>query len=198
MPQSIECSDCKQQLQLPESMIGKRVKCPLCGSMFVAKSPDEPYQLSREEREREDDERRRREDEERRREEERRPRRDDDRRRSRDDDDDDDRRRRRDRYDDDDDYGRGGYRRPHRGGLILTLSIIGLCTFCCIVGLILGPVSWVMGATDLAEIRRGRMDRSGEGLTQAGMIIGIISTVLTVLAVGLAILSAFAGPRGRF
>ena len=35
-----------------------------------------------------------------------------------------------------------------------------------------------MGSTDLKEIRAGRMDPSGQGMTQAGMIIGIVGTVL--------------------
>jgi hypothetical protein len=37
-----------------------------------------------------------------------------------------------------------------------------------------------MGNSDLAEIRAGRMDPEGEGLTQAGRIIGIIGTGLMV------------------
>jgi hypothetical protein len=39
-------------------------------------------------------------------------------------------------------------------------------------------VAWVMGAADLKEIRAGRMDPSGQGMTQAGMIIGMIWTIL--------------------
>ena len=61
------------------------------------------------------------------------------------------------------------YAKPHRGGLILTFGIVGI--LCC------GPfgiAAWVMGSADLKEIRAGRMDRSGEGLTQAGMILGSV------------------------
>jgi hypothetical protein len=66
---------------------------------------------------------------------------------------------------------------PHRGTLILVLGILGLvvCGF-------LGPVAWIMGNTDLKEIRAGRMDPEGEGLTNGGRILGIISTVLLVLS----------------
>ena len=65
------------------------------------------------------------------------------------------------------------YSKPHRGGLILTFSILGV--LCCMPFCI---AAWVMGSTDLKEIRAGRMDPSGQGMTQAGMIIGIVGTVL--------------------
>jgi GYF domain 2 len=74
-------------------------------------------------------------------------------------------------------YGeRAGYLKPHRGGLILTLGILGLvlCHF-------LGIPAWIMGSADLKEIRAGRMDPAGQGLTQAGMIIGIIACVFMVI-----------------
>lgn len=65
------------------------------------------------------------------------------------------------------------YLRPHRGGLILTFGLLGV--LCCMPFAI---VAWVMGAADLKEIRAGRMDPSGQGMTQAGMIIGMIWTIL--------------------
>jgi ribosomal protein S27E len=65
------------------------------------------------------------------------------------------------------------YLRPHRGGLILAFGLLGV--LCCLPFAI---VAWVMGAADLKEIRAGRMDPSGQGMTQAGMIIGIVGTVL--------------------
>jgi len=68
------------------------------------------------------------------------------------------------------------YARPHRGGTVLTMGILGLV--CCIVFAI---IAWVMGSSDLKEIQAGRMDPSGEGLTRAGMICGIIGTVLDIL-----------------
>ncbi|MCA9119075.1 MAG: hypothetical protein H6822_23360 [Planctomycetaceae bacterium] len=69
--------------------------------------------------------------------------------------------------------------RPHRGGLILTLSILGFA--CC---QIFSVAAWVMGHGDLKEINAGRMDPQGRGLTQAGMIIGIVGTVLMILGIG--------------
>jgi hypothetical protein len=71
----------------------------------------------------------------------------------------------------------------HRGAMVLTLGILGLviCGF-------LGPVAWIMGNNDLAAMRAGRMDPSGEGITQAGRICGIISTVLLILGCALSCL----------
>ncbi len=72
------------------------------------------------------------------------------------------------------------YQMPHRGGLILTLGILGLlCNVLCIPSI----MAWVMGRSDLAKIRAGMMDREGEGLTQAGMIMGIIATCLVIVVI---------------
>jgi ribosomal protein S27E len=68
------------------------------------------------------------------------------------------------------------YARPHRGGLVLTFGIIGI--LCCVP---LGIAAWVMGASDLAEIRAGRMDPSGEGITRVGMILGIVAVGFAIL-----------------
>ena len=75
------------------------------------------------------------------------------------------------------------YTRPHRGATILTLGIVGLV--CC---QIMGPFAWIMGNNDLAEMRNGQMDPSGRGITQAGMIMGMIGTGILVLnTLGIAI-----------
>jgi hypothetical protein len=66
--------------------------------------------------------------------------------------------------------------RPHRGGLILALGILGLvCCFIC------GIIAWVMGSNDLKEMAAGRMNPTGQGLTQAGKICGMISVILQVV-----------------
>jgi hypothetical protein len=83
---------------------------------------------------------------------------------------------------------------PHRGVLILVFGILSIvvCQF-------LGPVAWIMGNSDLKEIRAGNMDPEGEGLTQAGRIIGMIATILLIaqclfvcVLVGLGVLGAIA------
>ena len=66
---------------------------------------------------------------------------------------------------------------PHRGVLILVLGILGIvCCFIC------GIVAWVMGNNDLQAMAAGRMDREGQGLTQAGKICGMIGVILAIIA----------------
>lgn len=73
----------------------------------------------------------------------------------------------------------------HRGGLILTMGIMSIvCNF----ALIPGILAWILGRADLRQMRAGQMDRSGEGITQAGMIMGIIMTVMAAISVVLVIL----------
>lgn len=67
---------------------------------------------------------------------------------------------------------------PHRGGLVLVLGILGIVFGCAPVAI----VAWVMGRGDLAKIDAGVMDPAGRGTTQAGMILGIVGTVLFVLS----------------
>lgn len=67
---------------------------------------------------------------------------------------------------------------PHRGGTVLALGIIGI-VLCFITGII----AWVIGNNDLKEMKRGLRDPEGESLTKAGMICGIIATVMAALGV---------------
>lgn len=58
---------------------------------------------------------------------------------------------------------------------------------------ICGIIAWVMGHSDLRDMRAGRMDPSGEGLTNAGKICGIVSVVLLIIGIGLAIVAMMGG-----
>lgn len=69
----------------------------------------------------------------------------------------------------------------HRGGTILTLGILSL-----VLLPILGPFAWIMGGDDLKAMDRGTMDPSGRGSTQAGYVLGIISTALMLIVLVLA------------
>ena len=60
--------------------------------------------------------------------------------------------------------------------MVLVLGILSIVIS--VIGVILGPIAWIMGNNDLREMRAGRMDREGEGLTNAGRICGIIGTSL--------------------
>ena len=70
--------------------------------------------------------------------------------------------------------------KPHRGAMILTFGILGL-----VICAIFGIVAWVMGNGDLREMAAGTMDRTGEGMTRAGKICGMISTILLIAGVAL-------------
>ena len=65
---------------------------------------------------------------------------------------------------------------PHRGTLILVFGILGLVT--CFV---FGIVAWIMGKGDLVKMADGTMDPSGESLTKAGVILGIVAACLNLI-----------------
>jgi len=87
---------------------------------------------------------------------------------------------------------RGGGRRvrPHRGAMILVFGILGIV--CCFI---FGIMAWVMGNDDLRKMKNGHMDRSGEGLTQAGKILGIVSIAWNVLLLLVAMGGGLGGSR---
>ena len=68
--------------------------------------------------------------------------------------------------------------KPHRGGAILALGIIGI-----VVCFITGIIAWVMGSSDLKEMDAGTRDPSGYSLTKAGMFCGIVGVILAVLSI---------------
>jgi hypothetical protein len=58
----------------------------------------------------------------------------------------------------------------------LILGILGIV--CC--GL-MAPIAWFLGSQEIKAIREGRAPVAGEGLAKAGMILGIIGSILLVL-----------------
>jgi len=66
--------------------------------------------------------------------------------------------------------------KAHRGVMLLIFGILGLV--CCFI---FGILAWVMGSSDLKAMAAGQMDPTGEGLTKAGKILGIIGCVLSLL-----------------
>lgn len=75
-------------------------------------------------------------------------------------------------------------KQPHRGVLILLLGIMGIVTTCPIPSI----MAWVMGSYDLGEMHMGRMDDSGQGLTTAGRMLGL---VFSMLYIGAAVVGMF-------
>ena len=61
--------------------------------------------------------------------------------------------------------------------LILALGVLAF-VICPLFGL----AAWLMGRGDLQAMRQGRMDPAGMGLTQAGMVLGIVQVAMTALA----------------
>ena len=75
----------------------------------------------------------------------------------------------------------------HRGTLILVLGILSLvgCT------IFTGIPAWIMGKRDLAKMNEDQMDSDGESFTKAGKICGMISCILSIIAIfGLVLLMA--------
>lgn len=171
MAELVACPDCKKHLQVPDELIGKKVQCPECKHTFTADvaQPEEAgikssssaarSSASRSSLEKtgNGDSRKKK--------------------KRRDDDD--------DEYEDDDDRPRrrSSIRRldyvPHRGSMILTFGITGMLC----LPFVFGPIAWIMGNSDLREIREGRMDPEGEGMTQAGRILGMVATIMAILGV---------------
>ena len=210
MPFSIQCPGCQRKLNVPDTFLGKRVKCPSCGEGFQAsqtppesedpkkakpplkeaiapapKRPASPPSSKKVEEEPETETEHEYEEEA-----EPKPK---SRRRSQDDEDEEEderparraRRRRRDDDDSDEDYARPRRRRiqPHRGGLVLTLAIVSMVVSCCALGgLIMGAIALNMANKDLSDMAAGRMDESGHGITMAGKICAIVGLVLALIS----------------
>lgn len=72
-----------------------------------------------------------------------------------------------------------------RGALILVLGILALI----MLGPITGIPAWIMGARDLRKIREGSIAPSEQTMTQVGMILGIVGTVLGFLAMAMVVIA---------
>jgi hypothetical protein len=183
MAHLITCTECKKQLQVPEDLLGQQVQCPECKHTFTAELPGEKDAVTsspakktvappsvptkraawdkKPAAEKDDDE-------------DRKDKKKTKKRRDEDDDDDRPSRRRSRRSRRGQDYA------PHRGGMILAFGIIGLVSG---LGIIFGPIAWMMGNTDLKEMEAGRMDPEGQGITQVGRILGMIATIMSIVGI---------------
>lgn len=80
-------------------------------------------------------------------------------------------------YGDNSAYGSGAPLLPDRGATVFVLGLLSFI-FVCIA---LSIPAWIMGGSDLKEIEAGRRDPSGRGMTMAGMVLGIVSLVISIL-----------------
>ena len=67
--------------------------------------------------------------------------------------------------------------------MILTFSILSW-----VACFIFGIVAWSMASADLKEMQAGRMDPSGESLTNAGRIVAMIHLIMSAAILGLYVL----------
>jgi len=83
-------------------------------------------------------------------------------------------------------YGQQGYRAPNTDPNASTNSILALvfgivaylvCPFIC------GIVAWIIGSSELNKIKRGESSEAGRGFATAGMWLGIVNVILSVLAI---------------
>ena len=83
--------------------------------------------------------------------------------------------------------GKRTYSIPHRGPIVLGLGITGwflwFCPLLCVC-------AWLLGNIDLREMRAGRMDPAGAGMTQAGRVLGMILTIVWIIAFGIGLTAA--------
>lgn len=76
------------------------------------------------------------------------------------------------------------YSEPQRKSQATTALVLGILGLVCCG--VLAPIAWYLGNEELKAINAGRLPSTTEGMARAGMILGIIGTVL--LAIGLAFL----------
>jgi uncharacterized protein DUF4190 len=86
---------------------------------------------------------------------------------------------------------------PSPSSQAITSLVLGILSLICCA--LLGPVAWYLGNQEGKAIREGRSAAAGEGMAKAGMILGIIGTILFALSLlwilffgGMAFLSALA------
>jgi len=86
----------------------------------------------------------------------------------------------------------GAHYIPHRGSMVFTMgmvSVIGNILLCCVfpllslVMIVPGIIAWTCGSRDLAKINSGEMDPTGRSMTQSGMVLGIVGTVIAILEI---------------
>jgi hypothetical protein len=171
MPETISCPKCDKKLRVPEESLGKLAQCPACQFTFTAERPSyepklppsQPVGVARIEEEQPPPPQ---------------PRRGwfDEVRRKRD-----EREAQQATGGDlnflDDESGA----RPHRGASVVTLGVLGIVLSCIpLLGGTLGLIATAMASSDLQDMARRRMDRSGKSITKTGQVCGVIAILLNI------------------
>jgi len=58
---------------------------------------------------------------------------------------------------------------------------MGIIAICCNIAAVPGILAWIFGRNDLKAMDAGQMDPEGRGITQAGMIMGMIMTIFAII-----------------
>ena len=80
--------------------------------------------------------------------------------------------------------------KAHRGVMLLVFGLLGTPVW------IFGAVAWVLGDRDLKAMAEGKRDPSGERLTKAGKVLGIVGLVMNLLWIAKKILIDGLGNMG--
>jgi hypothetical protein len=72
---------------------------------------------------------------------------------------------------------------PRATAALVTGIVAVAGTFVCLVPVLASPVAWILGANARREIRNAPQQWGGESKATAGMVLGIIGTVLLVLGI---------------
>jgi len=91
---------------------------------------------------------------------------------------------------------------PSGSSQATTALVVGILSFvCCNLA---GPIAWWLGKKEIDAIKAGQSPEAGQGLAMAGMILGIVATILLAFGLlwvlffgGMAVLSALAQSAGR-
>ena len=75
------------------------------------------------------------------------------------------------------------FAKKHRGMKLLIMSVCSLLCSFCIIGGVIGIVTWVYANSDLEEMKKGFRDPRGRELTQSSKVIGIISVVIAGMSI---------------
>ncbi|MGB0099716.1 MAG: DUF4190 domain-containing protein [Nocardioides sp.] len=101
-------------------------------------------------------------------------------------------------------YGQPPYHRPAppNDGLGIASMVVGIVSLVLMcgygIGLLGAPAALIMGRISMKRIDRSDGTLGGRGFAQAGFILGIIGTVLLVLALVSVAIVVFAGVNGAF
>ena len=60
--------------------------------------------------------------------------------------------------------------------------VLGIASWICSLGLLTGIPAWIIGKKEIKAIEEGRSPQSGKLMAQIGMWLGIIMTILSIIA----------------